>query len=140
MIGPFFTMTATSLLELRSSWAQSLASINPVDEEKVALLLRLCSQTSSGGKSISSSSIRDAAANILSLIGFIDKSGGQRVDLVMPEVVRQLPLLASDWVQPCAHVEQLERLFEDVFTGLRRNVVSVALGGFTGIHGDTRCF
>ncbi|GIL78259.1 hypothetical protein Vretifemale_7690, partial [Volvox reticuliferus] len=116
-------MTTVSLLELRSSWAQSLASINPVDEEKVALLLRLCAQQSPVDEknvSTGSYSARHVATNILPLVGFIDRSGGQRVDAIMPEVMRQLPLLATHWTEPCTDFRALERLFEEMFTVLHR--------------------
>ncbi|GIL57911.1 hypothetical protein Vafri_13118 [Volvox africanus] len=116
-------MSMVSLLELRSSWAQSLASINPVDEEKVALLLRLCAQQSlldEKNVSVGSYSACNVATNILPLVGFIDRSGGQRVDAIMPEVIRQLPLLMTCWTQPCAESSALAQLFEGMFTGLHR--------------------
>ncbi|GLI63286.1 hypothetical protein VaNZ11_006192 [Volvox africanus] len=116
-------MSMISLLELRSSWAQSLASINPVDEEKVALLLRLCAQqpvSDEKNVSLGSSSARNVATNILPLVGFIDKSGGKRVDAIMPEVIRQLPLLATRWTEPCADSSALAHLFEEMFTILHR--------------------
>lgn len=46
--------------------------------------------------------------------------GTQRVDLVMPEVARQLPLLTAGWVEPVSDPEALEKLFGEVFTALRR--------------------
>ncbi|GFR44535.1 hypothetical protein Agub_g5805 [Astrephomene gubernaculifera] len=115
-------MVSNTLLELRSSWAQALASLNPVEEGKVALLLQLCGQQplhEFDGGSVASHAARDVVASILPLISFLNKSGGQRVDLVMPEVVRQLPLVAASWNDPVSDPDALERLFEDLFTSLR---------------------
>lgn len=46
----------------------------------------------------------------------------------MPELMRQLPLLATQWTQPCTDVGAQERLYEDVFSGLRRSALRCTLG------------
>ncbi|KAG2445055.1 hypothetical protein HYH02_008923 [Chlamydomonas schloesseri] len=133
---------ADYLLEYRSSWAQSLAALRPVEEQKVELLLQLCAQPTSSEEDGSQEqlTIREVAANLLPLISFVLKSGGQRVDLVMPEVARQLPLLTTGWAEPVSDPEALEKLFGEVFTALRsvvrhkgikaswRQVLSAAVG------------
>ncbi|KAG2496048.1 hypothetical protein HYH03_005968 [Edaphochlamys debaryana] len=121
-------MDMESTASMRSLWAEALASANPAEESKVALLLQLCSPQGAQGADAdvpAQRSIRDIAANILPLISFVNKSGGQRAELLVPEVAQQLKQLSVGSSEPVADPDALEGTLEGVFTSLRsllRNV------------------
>ncbi|KXZ46150.1 hypothetical protein GPECTOR_46g219 [Gonium pectorale] len=52
----------------------------------------------------------------------------KHVELIVPEVARQLPQLSAHWADPVTDPDAVEQLFEDIFTGLRSLLRSQNIG------------